>query len=159
FYEYRRTAIQEGQRAAYKAYLIPPGPDPSTSTKLARLLVEHGIEVRRARDRVRIGTDEYPAGTYVVDLDQPAYRLIRTLLDPSVEMDPGFTEEQERLRANKRPDEIYDVTAWSLPLLFNVRCIGIATRVSGELDAVGGATPNASPVVRRAEVAYLVPWG
>jgi hypothetical protein len=159
FYEYRRTAIQEGQRAAYKAYLIPPGPDPSTSTKLARLLVEHGIEVRRARERIRIGTEEYSAGTYVVDLDQPAYRLIRTLLDPSVDMDPGFIEEQERRRANKRPDEIYDVTAWSLPLLFNARCIGIATRVSGELDAVAGSSPNASPVVRRAEVAYLVPWG
>lgn len=160
FYEYRRSAIQEGQRAAFKDYVIPPGHDVSASTKLARLLVEHGVEVHRARDSFRVDGAEYPVGSYVVRLDQPAYRLARVLLDKQIDMTPAFIEEQERRRAKKRPDKIYDVTAWSLPLLFNVECVGVSSRVAADLEAVeldsGGGS---SPVVRRAEVAYLAPWG
>ena len=51
--------------------------------------------------------EDDPAGTYAVDLAQPAHRLIRTLLDPEVPMEEDFLAEQERRRAKDLGHEIY----------------------------------------------------
>ena len=61
-----------------------------------------------------------PAGTFIVPLAQPAGRLARNLLDPDIKMDDAFLKEQDRRRKARLPDQIYDVTAWSLPLMFDV---------------------------------------
>ena len=40
------------------------------------------------------------------------------------------------------PDEIYDVVAWSLPLLYNVEMLSSGKAISGDLEAVApGAIP------------------
>lgn len=69
----------------------------------------------------------YQAGDYVVNLAQPQRRMAETLLARDVPLDPKFLAEQEARRARGLGDEIYDLTGWSLPLLFNVpsqRCTG-----------------------------------
>ena len=63
------------------------------------------------------------AGTLIVPLAQPAGRLARNLLDPDVKMDDAFLKEQDRRRRERLPDQIYDVTAWSLPLAFDVEVV------------------------------------
>jgi hypothetical protein len=53
--------------------------------------------------------------------------MAETLLAKDVPLDPKFLAEQEARRARGLGDEIYDLTGWSLPLLFNVpsqRCTG-----------------------------------
>ncbi|MCX6619883.1 MAG: peptidase M14, partial [Acidobacteria bacterium] len=103
---------------------------------------------------------KFPAGSFVVPLAQPAKRFIRTLLDPSVAMDGSFLKEQERRRRKKLPGEIYDVTAWSLPLLFNVECVPAAAPSKGEFtQVVHGAVPAGRITGERAQLAYLAPWG
>ena len=59
----------------------------------------------------------------IVPLAQPAGRLARNLLDPDVKMDDAFLKEQDRRRRERLPDQIYDVTAWSLPLAFDVEVV------------------------------------
>ena len=54
---------------------------------------------------------------------QPAKRLIRTLLDPVTPLDEAFLKQEDSRRRRKLSGEIYDVTAWSLPLMFNVEAI------------------------------------
>jgi len=39
-------------------------------------------------------------------------------------MDEAFVKEQDRRRKKRLPDEIYDQTGWSLPLAFDVECVG-----------------------------------
>lgn len=133
FLDYRRSAINEGQRGTVRSYVIPTQPDQGGADELARLLSEHGIDVYRQTTAFAACGNDYQAGSYIISLAQPAKRLIRTLLDKQVDMEPEFIAEQERRRAKGLSNQIYDVTAWSLPLLFNLSVDGCreAIRVTG----------------------------
>jgi hypothetical protein len=163
FLEYRRSAVALGQQGT-REYLIPPGPDPSRAHRLAELLARQGIQVRRTEQPVEAGGRKLPAGTYVVPLAQPAGRLVRNLLDPEVRMDDAFLKEQERRRRERLPDQIYDVTAWSLPLVFDVEVVASdrATTVrTTDVNPTNGdqvATPSAS-AQSGTPLGFLMPWG
>ncbi len=160
FYRYRQSAIEEGQKEQVREYILPRRGDTSAVDKLAYLLVEQGAEVKRATAAFKSGGQEYPAGSYVVPLAQPAKRLLRTLLDPQVPMEESFVKEQERRRTKKLPDEIYDVTAWSMPLLYNVEALASQESSSGSFEPVkSGPLPPGVVVGDKATVAYLAPWG
>ena len=64
-----------------------------------------------------------PAGSFYIPVAQPAGRLLRALMDRSVEMDEKFLRRQLERNQLRLPDEIYDVTAWSMPLAFDVTCL------------------------------------
>lgn len=159
FWRYQVTAVEEGKSEPVKEYVLARRGDVSAVDKLAGILAEHGIEVRRASADFEAGGKKYPAGSYLVSAAQPRKRLIRVLLEKSVPMEDTFVKEQERRRKKGLPDEIYDVTGWSLPLLYNVECDGLAA------PAAVASTPVTAPwrpkgsIGGRAEVAYLVPWG
>ena len=160
FYNYQRSAINEGATQDIRAYIVPVQDDQAGADKLAGLLVRQGVDVGVAGDAFRACGRSYAAGSYVIDLAQPAKRLVRTLLDVDVPMDADFLAEQERRRAKGLPDEIYDVTAWSLPLMMNVRAdacsraVTVATQPAAAVFVQPGTVTGGV-----AEVAYLVPWG
>jgi hypothetical protein len=160
FYQYRRTAVEEGKTEPVREYILPRGADTAPADKLAAILAEHGIEVKRATAAFKSGDREFAAGTYVVTLAQPEKRRIRTLLDPDVPMEAAFLKEQNRRRSRKLPDEIYDVTGWSLPLMFNVECVGRPEPAQGSFEPVKAERIRPGEIVRsKNPVAYLVPWG
>ena len=160
FWNYARSAIEEGQKETVKEWILPRRGDVSAVDKLAHLLAEQGVEVRRAGAAFRSGGQQYPAGSYSVLVAQPRKRLVRALLDPQVPMDPVYVAEQERRRGKGLRDEIYDVTAWSLPLLYNVEAVGAAEVSQGQFAPVpaSGYQPKGS-LAGKADLAYLVPWG
>ncbi len=160
FLEYRRSAIALGQKGM-REYLIPPGKDASRAERLARLLAAQGIQVRRAEEAFQSGSQQMPAGTFIIPLAQPAGRLARNLLDPDIKMDDAFLKEQDRRRKARLSDQIYDVTAWSLPLMFDVdvvagdRPAGVKTR-EVRPDEPASATPAPLP---QGTLGFLLPWG
>ncbi len=160
FYDYQVSAIAEGGSESVRAYVLPAQNDQPAVDKLAALLVQQGVEVSRATASFRACGASYDAGSYVINLAQPAKRLVRTLMDPDVPLEADFLEEQERRRAKDLPDEIYDVTAWSLPLMFNVRADACNRTVSGSFAAAGSdLIPPGTVSGGSASVSYLVPWG
>jgi hypothetical protein len=161
FHEYRRSAVAMGQQGT-REYLIPPGHDPARATRLARLLASQGIQVRRADEAFQAGGGSMPAGTYIVPLAQPAGRLVRNLLDPDVKMDDAFLKEQERRRRERLPDQIYDVTAWSLPLVFDVPVVAsdrAASVRSSEVEPLGRTEAQPGKAPAAPPLGYLLPWG
>jgi hypothetical protein len=161
FLEFRRSAVREGQSGELRQYVLVPGQDPARVRRLAELLLAQGIEVRLAEEELVAGGRRFPAGSYVVSLAQPSGRLVRNLLDPRVPMPDEYIQEQERRHEKRLPDEIYDVTAWSLPLVFDVECVGSGT-VSGRTRAwtpEAEPGPAASGPLEEAKVAWLLPWG
>nr|WP_312164189.1 M14 family metallopeptidase [Brevundimonas diminuta] len=125
FYAFHRDGISGG-RGAY-VLSRSAAADPAAADKLAGLLVRSGLEVGRAAASFSACGQTYQAGDYVVNLAQPQRRMAETLLAKDVPLDPKFLAEQEARRARGLGDEIYDLTGWSLPLLFNVpsqRCTG-----------------------------------
>jgi hypothetical protein len=157
FLEFRRSAVREGETGAVRAYLLSSPADPGQAERLARMLVRNGIEVQRAEEPVSMGGRTWPAGTYVVPLAQPASRLARNLLDPQTSMDAAFVTRQEERRKRRQPDQIYDVTAWSLPLLFDVEATAAAAPVTSRTSPYTGAPAPAAPL-GPAKVGYLLPW-
>ena len=70
-----------------------------------------------------VGTRKVPAGAYLVSNAQPAARLVRNLLDLDTKQDAPFIARQEERRKRRQPDQIYDITAWSLPLMYDVEVV------------------------------------
>ena len=162
FLEYRRSAVQEGEKSTTREYIIVPGHDPSRARLLAENLASQGIEVRRALDSAKVGTRTVPQNAYVVSNAQPGGRLLRNLLDPHTSQDEPFIKEQDRRRRLRLGDQIYDVTAWSLPLLFDVEILTSPAPFPGKtLPVVPGKPVGGGERVGLAEarVGYLVPWG
>jgi hypothetical protein len=159
FWRYQVTAVEEGKSEPVKEYVLPRRGDPSAVDKLAGILAEHGIEVRRASAEFEAGGRKYPAGSYLISAAQPRKRLIRVLLEKNIPMEESFVKEQERRRKKGLPDEIYDVTGWSLPLMYNVECDGLESAVNVASAPVTAPYQPKGSVSGRAEVAYLAPWG
>ena len=82
-----RAPSRKAERTRSGSTFCRAGADAAATDKLAGVLVEQGIEVKRATRAVRAGGRTYAAGDYVISLAQPAKRLIRTLLDPQVALD------------------------------------------------------------------------
>ena len=170
-YEHRATAIEESRKETVKEYILPPGRDPNRTAELAGLLMAQGIEVRRAdraftnkKTRDYYGgearTREFPAGTFLVLLAQPDKRLAKTLLDPHTPMDEPFIKEQLRRHEKRMPDQIYDTTSWSLPLLYGVEAFMAEEASPGRFGALR-SPPVAKGALHggAARLAYLIPWG
>ncbi len=160
FYNYRASAIEEGEEENIRAFIVPTQSDQDAADKMAGLLSRQGIEVDRALESFSACGESYDAGSYVIRTDQPTKRFIRTLLDIDVPMEDGFLAEQEERRANNLPDEIYDVTGWSLPLMFNIDTDTCNRVPNGEFSRHGTELQKAGTVVGgAASVSYIVPWG
>ena len=120
FYDFRKSAVQEGQNGSVKSYIINISPDSTGAHRLASLLAKQGIEVEKAKATFSACGVNYQNGAYIVRSAQPAQRLVKNLLEKEIPLEPDFVAKQLNLRERGLDDEIYDVTAWSLPLLYNI---------------------------------------
>ena len=160
FYNYHSSAIEDGSKDSIKSYILPKQADQAAVNKLTGLLVQQGVEVGRANSSFDACGSSYAAGTFVINTAQPSKRFIRTLMDVNVPMEESFLAEQERRRAKNLRDEIYDVTAWSLPLMMNVKVDTCYRPVNEKFTAAGPELIQPGTVSEGAgSVAYLVPWG
>jgi len=82
FWDYRRTAIEEGRRERVRAYAFPAGGDRTASARLAALLARQGVEVVETTDRVRACGTTLEPGSFLISAAQPTKRLLRVLLEP-----------------------------------------------------------------------------
>jgi hypothetical protein len=160
YLDFRRGAIALGQKGT-REYLVPPGKDPSRAARLARLLAAQGIQVKRAEEAFQSGSQQMPPGTFIIPLAQPAGRLARNLLDPDIKMDEAFLKEQDRRRKARLPDQIYDVTAWSLPLMFDVDVVSSDRVSSARTRDVRADEEPATAVTPppAGTIGFLMPWG
>lgn len=159
FYDYHVSALGEGR--AQGAYILArPAYDPAAADKLAGLLVRQGLEVGRANGGFTACGVSYPAGTYVIDLNQPLKRMAEVLLSPQIDMDPAYIAEQEGRRARNLNDNIYDVTAWSLPLSYNTPVSQCRLAPTVARTAIGPELIRAGAVSNPdGAVGFLVPAG
>ena len=172
----RQGAVDAGREGSTREFVLLPSPDPGRARRLAERLAFQGIEVRRLdadheHPAVRAhgattesGAGTLPAGSYLIRLDQPSGRLARVLLSRHQDMDPDFVAEQVERQKDRRGTEIYDVTAWSVPLLYGVECretdsfttaATTPVAVTGLDEPVAGT--GAAPADANARVAYVVP--
>lgn len=176
YYDFRASGMADAAQRPFRRVVFTPGDDPARARQLAELLGRHGIEVTeltqplssvRTHGYAGAGAVErrtFPAGSWVVDLDQPQARLATSLLEPKNRLDSIFAQAQlDRWRRNQRrgPEassegyEFYDVTAWSLPYAY-----GVEAYWTEDAPALNGrpARTSAAPVggvTARARAAYV----
>lgn len=170
FYDYRKSAIQEGRNETVKEFIFPPGQDVNRTKKLISGLMRQGVEIKVAQrsfsnPRVKdyysekVRSKSFPAGTYIISLAQPAKHLVKTLLARQTEMDRAFVREQIRKHEERRPDEIYDITGWALPLLYDVEAYRAETASSGQFSPLQDPPARDGKIMGgKAKLAYLIPW-
>ncbi len=128
FYQVGRKAVERS--AAPFAYIVPPQQkDLAAAVKLLNTLRFGMVEVQRAQQKFTAEGIEYPAGSYVVLLAQPYGNYAKTLLErqkyPDLREYPSGPP--------KRP---YDVTAQTLPLLMEVKCVEVQSAFQADLEKV-----------------------
>jgi hypothetical protein len=160
FLEYRQSAIRMGETGAH-AYVIDASGDPSRARHLGRRLADQGVEVHRADESLVLGDRTLPPGSLVVPLAQPAGRLIRNLLDPDVSQGEAFIKEQDRRRQRGLGDQIYDVTAWNIAMLYDLDVVPATTPINIRTTTIARTdrVPEVGAPLPSARVGYLMPWG
>ena len=140
-----------------EAFIIVPGPNPGRTDRLVQLLIDQGIEVKIADEAItvdrarswretRATKKRFPAGTYVVPLRQPLGRLAKTILEFDPRMKTSFLEEEREELERRGDSKLYDVSAWSLPIMFNVEAYDTERLPSGDLRSVTRLAPSPGQV-------------
>ena len=123
------------------AYVIPRTQHDSLATQRLLWTLQHGqIEVHETTAAVVVGGATYPAGSYLIPMQQPFGGYAKALLErqhyPNLFEYPGGPP--------KRP---YDVTAHTLPLLFGVDAAAV----------MGSAPPAGTSIAAVREPAFVAP--
>jgi len=106
FYMKTKNSLEAGSKAAPYAYVIPVQRDMTRAATLVSVLRAQAIEVGTLNAETTIGADKFPAGSYVIKLDQPYGRLAKNLFEKQDYPDPALTT--------------YDDSGWSMGYAFNV---------------------------------------
>jgi hypothetical protein len=167
YYDSHQKAINDGNQGTVR-YLIKQEGDPALVAEAINLLMRSGVEVHRLtsgaalrnvtdRTGAGIGSHTFETGTYVIEASQPRMAFIRNLLEPHIPIPEDFLENaRERVERGENP-RFYDITSWSVPLLFNLQAFSSSDNRSVTADLLTGPVSNPGGMTNEiAEYAYLI---
>ncbi|MEO1807354.1 MAG: M14 metallopeptidase family protein [Bacteroidota bacterium] len=148
--DYQRTFFQNAMKEAKAdenaGLVFGAVGDASRARALAEIMERHQIEIYPLKEDTRIDNKVYPAASsYFVPLAQPQYRLIEIMIQqPTTFTDSLF----------------YDVSAWTMPLAFNLNFTKVDARSMRNLQ---GDTPfsrenMARMKLEKSDYAYAFKW-
>lgn len=115
FYLKSKRSVAKATTEGPAAWVIPSDdPRPVECADMINLLRLQGAEVHRADSSITVKEGKFPAGTYVIRMDQPYSRIVDMLLD-----------KQYYNTDDPRP---YDDTGWTFGPLRNVRTVRVTDR-------------------------------
>lgn len=171
FYQFFVDALESVKTEPIKEIILLPGHDPQITAKLIKNMLQEKVEIRVATSeftnkksysydsKVKL-SKTYPAGSYIISLDQPQKVLIKTLLAPNAKIEESFIKEEKQRHENREGTNFYDITAWSMPLTF-----GIETYYTEEYSKFQSGDNITEPTTTKGNVvdgpakqAYLIPF-
>ncbi|MCX7570299.1 DUF2817 domain-containing protein [Tumebacillus sp. DT12] len=106
------------------SYILPvDGEDPTVTEKAVAHLLTNDIAVEQAQKAFTVDGTTYPAGTYVVPMDQAKAGLANTLLWEGEDI------------SNDTP-AMYDISSWSLPQLWGFAAVATQSDVTVQTQKV-----------------------
>ncbi|MEP7077099.1 MAG: M14 family zinc carboxypeptidase [Acidobacteriota bacterium] len=183
YYDFRATGMADFAKGKLKRVVILPDKDPVKAAELVEILNRSKIEVKVAGSSFSSTTAHtygtlnapaenktFPAGSYIVDLDQPQRILIKSILEPDTPQDRAFVDDNNgRFKRNqmkgsgqaKEDYGFYDITAWSLPTAF-----GLDAYWTEDGGNSAGTLANDETIVAakrgtypgRALISYIIPY-
>ncbi|GMN09494.1 M14 family metallopeptidase [Croceitalea sp. MTPC9] len=133
----------EASRSRTKGYVFGDSKDASRAWHLAEVLNRHKIKFHELASDVTISGKAYKKGSsYVVPLNQKNPRLINAMFEKRT----TFTDSL-----------FYDVSAWTLPLSFNLDYAEL-TSLSNAGNEISNFQPLSGAVSGQSNYAYLFEW-
>jgi Zinc carboxypeptidase len=140
FYLKSKRAVAKAANEGPAAYVIPANDArPVEAADMVNLLRLMGVEVHTLTNEVTVKDQKFPAGSYVVRMDQPYSRMADMLMDTQY--------------YNVNDPRPYDDTGWTLGALRNVKTVRVTdksvlqapmTLLTSDARARGGITGSAS---------------
>lgn len=156
---FRQSAVAEGRSAEDRYFVFDLAKNRYQVEQTARKLAAQGIAVQRVGGPVTLCGVSYAEGAVVVDTAQPTRRLAHTLLAKQTDLAADYLVEQEERRSRGLGAQLYDVTAWSVPLMSGLSSRSCARVNLGAASAIGKDDPMpVIPVSGNAGFGYAVPW-
>lgn len=155
FYQFFKYAVDEGKNGPIRNYIIDVSKDPAQAAKMVDLLLYQGIEVEKTIKDVTLNelntyfqkgkwTKNIPSGSYIIKLDQPAKRLITSLMEEEPVLADTF---------------FYDISTWSLPVAFGVETYWTSKPLNISTEKITATKIKEGEVVGgKAVYAYVFRW-
>jgi hypothetical protein len=117
-YEVNRVTVEAGAKGDPAAIIVQAEAqhDPRAALHLLGKLRLAGVEISRAETELEADGKKYPAGTFVIPLNQVFARYAKDLLERQ-------TYPEVRRAPTSPPEPPYDVTAWSLGMQMGVEVV------------------------------------
>lgn len=145
FYLKSKRSVAKGRTEGPAAYVLP-GDDsrPAAAAELVNLLKMQGCEVQRLTAETQVKEGKFPAGSYVVRMDQPYSRMADMLLDTQY--------------YNVNDPRPYDDTGWTLGPLRNVKTVRVKDEkiLDAPMSLIDGPAAVTGKVDGTTKAAYIV---
>ena len=127
YLEFRRSAVAEGEKGPVREYLVPPGADPAPRRGLrASAGRPRASRCAAPTTRSRSAPRTLPAGHLRrLQPRSPLSACCGTSWSPTCRWTRSSSRSRSGGARSGCGDQIYDVTAWSLPLLFDVEVVDL----------------------------------
>ena len=130
-YQAARDNIAHYQKEPPFAYVISDKQtDTPEAAALAQLMIENGLDVYASKDGFKTNGVSYPAGSWVIPMDQPFSAMAKELFERQ-----RYPDEIEA-GTSKAIDLPYDVTGWTLPLQMGVHVDAVSDPLKPEQRAL-----------------------
>jgi hypothetical protein len=146
--EFYRQAKSEAVSDSNKAFIFGVNDDKARSYHLADILLHHDIRLYSLEEDIVVNGMPFEAKkSFIIPLDQPQYRLIKSMFETR-------TEFQDSL--------FYDVSTWNFPMAFQVNYQALSSRIVNltNVEEVTGeiSLPEGSVMGAPGAYAYAFEW-
>ena len=131
-----------------KAYLFSSGKDKAKGKHFIDILLAHQIKIHQLKNDKNANGQKFSAdNSYMIPLDQPQYRLIKTIFEKVTTFEDSL---------------FYDVSAWTMPLAFDLNYAAMSSSNFSKNDLGDMLTEpiklEGSVIGGKSEYAYVFEW-
>lgn len=143
-----KNAFEEARKDSRKAFVVGEKHDKARLLKFVELVRRQGIQVFETNEKIKAGGTEFePGNSYLIPLEQQQYKLILGMF----QRDTSFTD-----------SIFYDISAWTLPLAFNLEYASLAgSQFSSKLlgsEASNTQLPDGQLIAKATDYAFAFEW-
>lgn len=117
-FSFYQESLKQSRKSKVKTYAFSLPNNRTRLQNFADLLLRHDIECHWLSEDTVVDDRVIKAGSLIVPAEQPEYRFLRSLVER---------------RKKFRESVFYDVSAWTLPLAFNLKQVGLKSPVRDNL--------------------------
>lgn len=142
--DFFKNSLKEAQNSKNKAVVFKHPGDESRLYEFLKILQRNKIRIYENKKSILCGDLGFEAGnSFIIPLQQSQYKLIQTLFEQ---------------RTRFRDSLFYDISAWTLPLAFNIKYAFTDEKTEMGKEIIDFEKPRGQIMGSRSEYAYVMDW-